>query len=90
MDFYRNRFFKKVDKTESCWLWLAGCDKNGFPIFYDGDKTVHARKYAWLLAGKQIKRGQHLFHKTDVCNNRMCVNPDHIILSKRSVLGSPI
>lgn len=64
------RFWSKVNKTDTCWLWTASID-NGYGSFWDGKTTIHAHQY---LRGKAPK-GMHWDH---LCRNRACVNPDHL------------
>ena len=35
------RFWAKVEKTETCWLWTAGKAGNGYGSFWDGTKVVN-------------------------------------------------
>lgn len=76
----RPRFEAKVLRTETCHLWVGakgeygtiGCRKGvGQP------RTLHAHRVAWQLYRGEIPKGMHVLHK---CNNKMCVNPDHLYL----------
>lgn len=69
------RFWSKVQKTESCWLWTAALNQ-GYGHFRGADRTtIAAHHQAWLLARGPIPDGLHLDH---LCRNRACVNPDHL------------
>lgn len=69
------RFWAKVDKTETCWLWTAGLNRHGYGQFkLNGrTRTAHRLAYEWLVG--EIPEGLHLDH---LCRVRHCVNPDHL------------
>jgi|ERR1035437_1467721 hypothetical protein len=83
------RFWAKVNKTDSCWLWTARCFENGYGQFANGaGKTVRAHRFAYeLLVGPippELKI-DHLCHNEDTkcpggtsCVHRRCVNPSHL------------
>lgn len=75
-----DRFWMKVNKTDTCWLWLGFLNHDGYgrvgPL-----KGVHtgmrAHKMAWQLAHGPVPPGLELMHTCDV---RACVNPGHLRL----------
>jgi len=74
MEAHRERFFDKVDKTDSCWLW-KGCISCGYGRFTYSAKSYGSHCFSWLLAGNTIPEGHLIRHK---CRNRHCVNPEHL------------
>jgi hypothetical protein len=68
------RFWSKVEKTDYCWTWTAGKDKDGYGRFrFDGDKRP-AHRVSWFLAyGYMPDTIDHV-----ECGNRACVNPAHL------------
>ena len=77
MDFtekQKSNFWKKVDKTDSCWIWTAGL-QHGYGRFHVNYKNYFSHRISWFLAGNVIPEGHLIRHK---CRNRNCVNPDHI------------
>jgi HNH endonuclease len=74
-----SRFFRKVHKTETCWLWLAAQDNHGYgqmemPI--NGVwRPEKAHRISFRLFKGEIPIGKELDH---LCRNRLCVNPDHL------------
>ncbi len=44
--------------------------------------TEYAHRIAWKLAGKKIPKGKHVLHK---CDNRRCVNVDHMFLGDQAL-----
>lgn len=69
------RFWRKVNKTESCWLWAGAHNLNGYGTF--GVDHVHrlAHRYAYELLVGPIPEGKSLDH---LCRVRNCVNPAHL------------
>ena len=73
-------FWSKVNKTDGCWLWTAGCTNNGYGQFMDGGKKYATHRFSWELHFGPIPQGQCVLHKCDV---RRCVRSDHLFLGDR-------
>lgn len=77
-----DRFWSKVQKTNTCWLWTGAhsvLQKN--PKFQYGIMIVcwkrrMAHHLSWEIANnKKIPKGMCVLHKCDV---PLCVRPDHL------------
>jgi hypothetical protein len=73
------RFWVKVEKTETCWLWTGARNNTGYGSFkaekYPSRKTVTAHRWAYEDLVGPIPNGLTLDH---LCKVRHCVNPAHL------------
>jgi len=70
----QKRFWRLVDKTDSCWLWTGGT-ASGYGCFQVKFKNYRSHRLAYELLRSPIPNGLHLDH---LCRVRNCVNPDHL------------
>lgn len=72
------RFWEKVDKTETCWLWTAGLSRaGGYGKFRLNGKKISAHRFSWTLFNGEIPINMHVLHS---CDTPTCVRPDHLFL----------
>jgi hypothetical protein len=71
------RFWAKVHKTDTCWLWQGGMGAHGYGLFSNGPegKTVLVHRYSWTLTNGPVPNGLQLDH---LCRVRNCVRPEHL------------
>ena len=68
------RFWSKVDKTETCWLWTGPLFKGYGRFALDGKSLQpHRLSDEWLVG--PIPEGLSIDH---LCRVRKCVNPFHM------------
>ena len=68
------RFWSKVNKTPTCWLWTGATRKNKAQFAIDGT-TISASKYAYFLVTGKFQE-EPVSLRND-CGNSICVNPAH-------------
>lgn len=69
------RFWLKVKKTETCWLWTGALDKHGYGVFrYDG-LAKRAHRVAYILLVGPLDNALSIDH---LCRVHNCVRPAHL------------
>lgn len=70
-----DRFWEKVEKTETCWLWIASLDRKGYGQFKLGGEKRRAHRICFEALVGPVPAGLQLDH---LCRVRNCVNPAHL------------
>lgn len=70
-----NRFWSKVEKTDSCWNWKANTVRGNYGRFKYNKKEEMAHRLSYENSKGVIPQGLVLDH---LCKNPKCVNPSHL------------
>jgi hypothetical protein len=84
-------FWQRVERLQNgCWLWKGGHSiennqRRPYGRFKIKGKYVFAHRFSFQMKYGEIPKDKVLDH---ICNNTMCVNPDHlqIVTIKENIL----
>lgn len=75
------RFWNKVIKTSTCWVWTGYLQPNGYGRFASGGRSEpRVLVHRWAFAEANGWLPDELDH---TCENRACVRPDHLVPTTR-------
>lgn len=69
------RFWEKVQKSDTCWLWMGTRKTSGYGAILIDYREVYAHRVSVWLSGRETPKGMHVDH---LCRNHQCVRPDHL------------
>lgn len=69
------RFWRYVQKTETCWTWTGERARHGYGVLNIGERRVFAHRISYEMHIGSIPDGLIIDH---LCRNTSCVNPDHL------------
>lgn len=70
----KERFWDKIKKTSTCWLWVAKARHTWGYGFFD---RMYAHRFSWKIHFGEIPPGMFVCHKCDI---PACVRPSHLFL----------
>ncbi len=80
---FQDRFWSKVLKTDSCWIWTGSLSHGRAQI--GGSKgnvrySIGGSVAVWIMLRGPIPEGFYVCHNCPGGDNGACINPDHLWL----------
>lgn len=71
------RFWAKVKKTKTCWLWQGATNNHGYGLIKQPLRSnqLLAHRVSYVIHFGPLPEGVCALHR---CDNPPCVNPDHL------------
>lgn len=76
------RFWKKVKKTNSYWLWTGATMSSGYGHINKDNQggMIGTHRVSWVIHNGEIPDGLNVLHDCPEGDNRLCINPEHLFL----------
>lgn len=77
------RFWAKVNKTDSCWLWTGATNSKGYGMLGIKQSQYLATRVSWFLQHGEDPGDELVLHDCPGGDCPGCVNPAHLYLGQQ-------
>lgn len=74
------RFWEKVNKTNTCWLWTGAMNNKGYGTINIQHTPKYVHRVSWAMFNGALATSAKVLHR---CDKPLCVNPAHLFLGSQ-------
>jgi hypothetical protein len=78
------RFWAKIEKTNSCWIWKGATSPSGHGRFKINGLMYGPHRISYEIHKGPIPKGMYICHRCPNGDNASCCNPDHLYVGTAS------
>lgn len=71
-----DKIWRQIDDSGDCWIWTAGCTKNGYGVTSFGGSRWYVHRLLYEALVGEIPPGMVIDHR---CHNKRCCRPSHLL-----------
>ena len=76
--------FEQLPRQGDCWIWQGSTSVDGYGKIQHRSRTWRAHRLSYFIHNGEIPESLCVRHHPTLCNNPLCVNPNHLTVGTHS------